>query len=253
MKNYKKSQQGATLIVVMVLLVIITIMGTLAIRQGITTLSIATNSQAQSLLVQNSDSGLFNIEDRTQLGRYRATTGMLGYLILPENRNKEVAFCYRGRSTDFFDVNNYSVMYWESGTSPNNNELGMDGYCNPANTGNNSDFISGRNAVITQINVSMTKGTLDAFSGMAEGTEAGGTAKVPPAEIYVVYATSAVPGLSSATNAQIYECFSQHLSNVTVPAGVTPATNADDSITDCLARLNVPYSTQVAEYRYENL
>ena len=55
----KTKQEGATLIVVLILLVIITMIGTLAIRSSLTTLNIATNSQAQQLLVQNSDSAIF--------------------------------------------------------------------------------------------------------------------------------------------------------------------------------------------------
>ena len=45
----------ATLIVVMILLLAITIIGTMAIRQGLVSLGVATNSQAQQLLMQNSD------------------------------------------------------------------------------------------------------------------------------------------------------------------------------------------------------
>ncbi|MDR9778124.1 hypothetical protein RJJ65_36935, partial [Rhizobium hidalgonense] len=59
--NYH-NQKGATLIVVLVLLVVVTIVGTLAIRQGITNLAIATNSQAQSLLMQTADNIFFSIE-----------------------------------------------------------------------------------------------------------------------------------------------------------------------------------------------
>lgn len=59
----KKNQTGATLIVVLVLLLVITIIGTLAIRQSLMSLNIVTNSQAQQLLVQNSDAALFNVED----------------------------------------------------------------------------------------------------------------------------------------------------------------------------------------------
>ena len=43
----KKNEQGATLIVVLILLVIMTVIGTLAVRNSLTSLNIATNSQAQ--------------------------------------------------------------------------------------------------------------------------------------------------------------------------------------------------------------
>jgi Tfp pilus assembly protein PilX len=55
-KVFKKAQTGAVLIVVLVMLILLTIAGTWAIRSGLISLNIATNSQAQSLLMQNSDS-----------------------------------------------------------------------------------------------------------------------------------------------------------------------------------------------------
>ena len=50
-----RNQNGATLIVVLFLLLTITVLGTLAVRQSVVGLNIATNSQAQQLLTQNSD------------------------------------------------------------------------------------------------------------------------------------------------------------------------------------------------------
>ncbi len=45
-----KQQKGATLIVVLVILILITLVGTLAVRSGILGLRLATNSQVQALL-----------------------------------------------------------------------------------------------------------------------------------------------------------------------------------------------------------
>lgn len=52
-------QRGATLIVVLFLLLAIIVLGTLAVRQSLVSLNIATNSQAQQLLLQNSDAAFF--------------------------------------------------------------------------------------------------------------------------------------------------------------------------------------------------
>ena len=64
-KVFKKAQTGAVLIVVLVMLILLTIAGTWAIRSGLISLNIATNSQAQSLLMQNSDSVFFTLENQT--------------------------------------------------------------------------------------------------------------------------------------------------------------------------------------------
>ncbi len=73
------SQRGATLIVVMVMLLAITVIGTLAIRQGLISLNVATNSQAQQLLMQNSDAAFFNIEREDNLIQSLSASGMFGY------------------------------------------------------------------------------------------------------------------------------------------------------------------------------
>ena len=260
---YKPYQRGATLIVVLILLLVVTILGTLAIRQGMTSLNIATNSQVQSLVLQNSDSTLFNIENPAQLGQYAAGSGFIGYLKSPENKFKEVVFCYRGSATQFFDIDKFSVIYWQSDSAPKNDELGKDGYCNPSATGVVGDFASGRDAVLTQVSVRLTEGTQQAFDNAVNGTSNDASTKTPPSEIYVFYAVSLVPGLipANVTRAQIFHCLSDRMSRPTVPEGVTPAAdalisdpkaNAADTVTDCLTRLNVPFSTQVGEYRYES-
>lgn len=260
--TYTLYQRGATLIVVLVILVVITILGTLAIRQSITSLSIATNSQAQSLVLQNSDSTLYNIQDAGQLDAYAAGNGFIGYFKSPDNRVKEAVFCYRGSANQFFDVNTFSVISWQSGTAPRNNELGTEGYCNPSATGTTGDFATGRDAVLTQVSVRLTPSTQQSFDCVVPGTAKDPNVKIPPCDIYLFYAVSLIPGLApkEVTRAQIFHCLSDRMSKPTVPEGITPAidtfindpkANAADTVTDCLTRLNVPFSTQVGEYRYE--
>lgn len=248
MKSFKLRQKGSTLVVVLVLLLVITILGTIAIRQSLVSLNIATNSQGQSLLMQSSDSALYNTEDPNKLKLYVTGNSMFGYIRLPANRDKELVFCYRRDQTDFFDMGNASVIYWVSGkTAPTNTELGRFGYCNPTVSGT---FTSERKAVLTQISVRVGTSTLKPFANSKRGTDSE-SAKVDETEIIVVTATSVIPGLSSAAPKDIYDCFAKHMTYVKVPNGVTPATNADDSVTDCLARLNVPFNTQVSEYKLE--
>ncbi len=55
----KLKQSGSALIVVLIFLVAIMIIGTIAIRKGLINLNIATNSQVQQLILQNSDASFF--------------------------------------------------------------------------------------------------------------------------------------------------------------------------------------------------
>ena len=59
-----KNNQGHTLLMVMLVLLMVTIIGTLAIRQSLVSLNVATNGQAQQLLLQNSDSAHFKFEEK---------------------------------------------------------------------------------------------------------------------------------------------------------------------------------------------
>ena len=87
MKNVMSApntEKGSVLIVVLVMLVLLTIVGTWAIRSSLTSLNISTNSQAQSLLVQNSDSVFFTLETQTndalKFANMRIGDGMLAYV-----------------------------------------------------------------------------------------------------------------------------------------------------------------------------
>ncbi|QOW43161.1 hypothetical protein G0027_10035 [Acinetobacter indicus] len=60
----KNNQTGATLIIVLLILVAITVIGSLAVRSSILALKVATVGQAQQLMIQNSDAALFNVENR---------------------------------------------------------------------------------------------------------------------------------------------------------------------------------------------
>lgn len=245
----KTKQEGATLIVVLILLVIITMIGTLAIRSSLTTLNIATNSQAQQLLVQNSDSAIFNVEDPDLIERNTAYDGLFGLVKSDANKGKELVFCYKGTATEFYDFSRASFMQWVSGTAPNNSELGIDGYCKMDSS--NNFFTSGRKAVMTQVSIKVNTDAsinLDrAFEHMQRGTDAE-SAKIDKSEKILVTATSIVPSMSTANDTDINNCFSTHMNQVVIPSGVTPATGMNKSVSQCLQDLGVPVNTQIAEY-----
>ena len=94
----KNKQAGNTLIFVLIILLLITIIGTWAIRGAITSLNITTNAQAQALLVQNSDAVFFQLEsyadDAVKIAKLQLDNGMIGYVNKPENKGKELVYCF---------------------------------------------------------------------------------------------------------------------------------------------------------------
>lgn len=73
-------QKGAAILVVMLVLLVITLLGVAAVRMGLTSLTIATNSQVSSLLFQAADSGLVTFELKVveNPGAAALPTGVIG-------------------------------------------------------------------------------------------------------------------------------------------------------------------------------
>jgi nitrate reductase gamma subunit len=88
----KQAQQRATLIVVLILLVVITVLGTLAIRQSMVTLNIATNSQAMQLMLQNADSAFLMLKNKAILFKHLVVAVCL--VILMEQLIKIRSWCF---------------------------------------------------------------------------------------------------------------------------------------------------------------
>lgn len=253
MKSHKNYEEGATLLAVLLILLLVTVLGTLAIRQGLVSLNIATNSQVKTLLLQSSDSAIFALENPATLNQSLLTNGFLGVIIRPENATNELVFCYSGSNTAFFSYDTASIISWDAGTTPTNNNLGTSGYCDSTQA---SGYTSGRQAVLTQVTVKMGGVSTQPFDATQQGTDAQ-SASIMQSQPITVYSTSLLPAMSSTSTTKVNNCLSTHMSDVTVPDGVSVAAadsdgiKADDSITDCLTKLNVPVSTQVTEYRLE--
>ncbi|WP_180048366.1 MULTISPECIES: pilus assembly protein PilX [unclassified Acinetobacter] len=263
-------QQGVTLITVLLLLIAITIIGSLAIRSSITSLKVSTMSQAQQLMLQSSDTALFQIENPENIQKNMAINGMFGYIKGEDNIGKELVFCYKASESDFFKLSRASLINW-NGNSVDNTGLGVNGFCKI----NDGFFSSSRKTVMTQIAIKAADVTnLDAFAYMQKGTDPD-SAKIDPGQLYTVYATTIFPALapSSVSNTSIDNCFKQHFNSIpstkiaevdidlvtekakpTTGAGAQNPTTisnlelAKKTVSACLNGLAVPVHTQVSTY-----
>lgn len=238
--SLKSTQTGSVLIVVLIMLVVLTIAGVWAIRASLTSLNISTNAQAQSLLMQNSDSVFFTLETETanalRFANMRIGDGMLAYVMKPENKNKELVFCIRGTVTNNFAGSRLgSVVYWAK-TAIKNSDLGKNGFCK---TNRTLDFISKRAAVMTQISVRAAPADKD-WEHMLSGDDKE-TSKRQDIQKVIITATSLLPNLSGSLESKINACLTDYTSFHDEVA-------KQDTVTDCLAKNNVPYSTQEMEY-----
>ena len=248
----KKYQAGATLIVVLIFLVAMTVIGTLAIRQSMVSLSVATNSQVQQLLTQNSDAALFKAENPGDLAYALSPAGLFGYINNAKDKNKELVFCFRGSEAQFFNISKASLIQWKEGSETlTANSLGTRGYCDALSTSENW-FTSGRRAVLTQVSVKFpTDSSLDnPFFDRVRGTDSQ-KGQIEEAKRVKVFAVSLTPSLSKASRSDINACLNGKMNQVTPPddkdvSTVTVAQKVD--LTACLTKLNVPFTTQVSEY-----
>lgn len=267
----KKTQIGATLIIVLLLLIAITIIGSLAVRSSILSLKVATISQAQQLLMQNSDAVFFKVEDPAQLVKNMALNGMFGYIKGEDNVGKELVFCLKSDNTNFFNLSKSSLISWGgTGTTIDAAGLGDEGFCKIAS----GFFTSGRNTVITQIAVkAMDVTDAVAFQHMQKGTDPE-SSKKDPAQMYTIFATSVFPSLAAAEvkDTDINKCFNSRFNSI--PSSKQDELdlkeieiNADETLNEtqkaekaallnaakvtvfgCLNALGVPTNTQVTRY-----
>lgn len=217
-----KQQKGATLITVLVILVIVTLLGTIAVKMGIVGLKIATNSQVNALLLENSDAALFNVENPAEVERQLALDGMFAYFNSSANANDELVFCYRASENSFFKLSKASAITEDGSTL----KIGVDGFCKA------NQFAMGRSAVLSQVYLTKNATTSTPFGGVPKGTSLGQSNV--PVTMHNIGATviSVLPSFAGATTTQIENCFKQRASAVGA----------------CFDGLGIPYNMQHSDY-----
>lgn len=214
--------KGSTLIIVLVILLLITVIGTIAIRSGILSLKISTNTQIQALLLENSNAALFNIEDPGLVERRFASNGMFAYFTLDENRDDQLVFCFKADQTSFFTLQNASVISADGSIG----KKGTAGYCKA------TWFASGRSAVLSQVYLSKLEKEADPLAHFSLGTTVGG-GKVPSLSQNIsATVISVLPSFSSASTTDIETCFNKSRSEVA----------------SCFKTLSIPFNIQHADY-----
>ena len=228
-----KQQQGATLITVLIILVLVTLLGTIAVKSGILGLKIATNSQVNALLLENSDSALFNIENPDQVARQLALDGMFAYFNSSANANDELVFCYRASEGSFFSLDKASVIYLDSSGNLNTTKIGIDGYCKA------TSFATGRSAVLSQVYLTKSSTPATPFGSVPKGTSLGESGVPLTTNNIGATVISVLPSFADASTTQIENCFKRpsiKYNNLTV------------TVSECFDALGIPYNMQHSDY-----
>lgn len=239
------SQQGAVLIAVLLFLILITLVGVMAVRQSSTNLKLATSDQINALLLQSADNANQNIEqsingdpDAQIYQDMTGAAGPLGHFIFSSNNwGNEYVFCFRPRGV-FFNIFKSTITVPDGGTMTNT------GYCDPDQA---NDYISDRNASMTQVNVSLTPPTAsdEAFGNYVSGQDSAGQSSIT--YNFDIYSTSVLPSYGD-TELDGDNCFAK-------TSQIDDITNATDSIGGCMKQAGVPSTVlyQQADVANESL
>jgi hypothetical protein len=233
---------------------VITVLGVIAIRQGLTSLNISTGSQVQSLLFQTADYGI----DQVYLGldttdEVKAATTPFGIIGKPLTTGNEVIVCLSaGQSLlDYFaQGKNLAENRIESDQTLTN--INSTGYCDVTKS---TSFNSARSASLTQVAllVPTDPDAGSAFSTSIDqtdnsilfGTSSGDATQQFGKPVRLrVYSTSIVPALTQSADSATMNACLKLLNDGKRAADA----GGQDTVTDCLTRNAVPFSTHTEEY-----
>lgn len=250
-KSSVSTQQGAVLIVVLLFLILIILAGVIAVKQSTTNLRLATSDQINALLLQSADNANQSIEQSinsdSESEIYQdmmSRTGVFGYFILdPDNIEHEYVFCFRPRG-QFFDIKKTTIMLSDGGTVLGGKvgDEAAKGYCDISKP---ADYVSERNASMTQVNISLTPPNAndEAFSNYTIGQDSAEIAS--QAFTFDINSTAILPAYADA-KVGTKNCFEQ-------TSRVRSVTDSDNTIGGCMAKAGVPSTIVYEQANVENL
>lgn len=238
--TFAKNQQGATLIVVLMVLLLIMVAGAMAVRQSRVDLQVATGDQINTVLLQTADNanqkleaiinGDTNAQDYIDI--MDDNGGLFGYFYnRPERAGDEFIYCQTAGTKEYLATKSTVVI----GTG---GELYSEGYCSK---GNSMTYTSGRNVLVGQVSVTPTPvGSVNApaLSHMNIGQDINGpTVKKMQ---FDVRSTAAIPAYTRSSTDSVARCFGNSSISRT----------GSQTVSECLEALGVP---QIMVYQQANV
>ena len=259
--TFQRQQRGATLIVVLIMLLVITLVGVLAIRVAMTSLNIATNSQISQLLLQTGDTPTNLLLNRTSYKDLTSVMSVVGKAIDdqkdPLKHGREYVFCYR--PTSALQVNSIldmTVLIPPIAAAANDAKATVDttesnrsGFCDLER-----DFGSSREAVVTQVAVKyISEADPNAAPGadLDRGTDASKDSIIQQGKVdgrVRITATAILPNYSSANLATVQAaCIGNGSTAGFINDDTDTGLRTKKTMADCLAEYGIPVNTQIQE------
>lgn len=246
----KKSQEGVTLIVVLLFLMLITLVGVVAVKRSTTDLKVATADQVDTFLLNSSDSANKRIEqifDNDKDQDYKDAviegSGMFGYYLSEAgsaNRSDQYIFCYNPRQSDFAKLTQASIV------KPNGSTVLTtgSGYCDISKA---DSYVSARSNVVTQVNITRPSQAVIGQGNFKSVTQGSGIQANEPSNesaVFNIHSTSILPSLSSASKETINNCLKKP---------IAPDDGTTQSLDECMKDNGIPSKTLVQQAYVKNV
>lgn len=250
-------QRGATLIVVLIMLLLVTMLGIWGIRTAMTSLNIATNSQVGQLLSQTGDTPsnyFLNMSDYNDLTRITTAVGQ-AITLHKERPGREVIFCYKPTSKEIIDTAfDTTVLVPPQQTDGADTKATIDsvytnrsGFCDLT-----KDFGSSREAVVTQVAVKIISqpGAIGADLERGTNQAEGATETKDKVDAKVRVTTTAImPNFARSNITSIQsDCIGASGAVGYINDNLGTELQGKRTVADCLTSYGVPISTQVQEF-----
>ncbi|MGP5437231.1 pilus assembly protein PilX [Psychrobacter alimentarius] len=242
---YRSTEQGATLIVVLLFLVLIMLAGVIAVRQSNTDLKIATSDQINTVLLQSSDSANQKLEmmlnGSPASAEYKDATsaaGVFGYFLLDDNNaGNEFIYCFNPRTKKYLTAN--ATVKAPSGGLVNSLNNGI---CDHTTA---DGYTSARQTVMTQMSVTTTPPNPNAerFGHVVIGKEI--EDRTSKRYKFDIRATSALPAYNEPKVGNS-KCFEKTSIKLNVITGNT-------SLSECLLAASTPSKMLYEQADVENV
>ena len=246
----KKSQQGVTLIVVLLFLMLITLVGIMAVKRSTTDLKVATADQVDTFLLNSSDSANKRIEkifdkdtDKDYKDAVIKGSGMFGYYLSEAgsaNRDDQYIFCYNPRLASFAQLSQAKIVKPNGGTIMSTSS----GYCDISKS---DSYASARSNVLTQVNITRSSKAVVGQGNFKSVTQGSGIQANEPSNesaVFNIRSTSILPSLSNASKETINDCLKKP---------IDPNDGSTKSLDECMKDEGIAAKTLVQQAYVKNV
>lgn len=226
----KINQTGSSMLIVVLIISVITVIAVSAMRSALTAKEQVVNSLIDHILDVENITAIAHIASMNK----SSASNIAIHTRADGHTGNEIVFCaYANRANNYSDAT-YSIMRWISG-APNRYRAGADSDCNVEDT---RIFTTDRKATLTQVAVRRSSQSASELTG----------GKVTSGKVYVITATTLMPGFNKADESSMNQCINLRTNNSTMITTIGGYVVYAYPVVTCLRNLGVPARSATQTY-----